>query len=114
MKQLSAGQSVRALEDRDGHPAIISCILYVCSYSSVCWCCIFIIFTSPGQSSYARHPQGRDTKPVTEVLLNTMVDTMIRETAIDCELELEKKTGCGGRADQVLRAVVRGKGEYED
>ena len=52
--------------------------------------------------------------PVTEVLLNTMVDTKIRETAIDCELELEKKTGCGGRADQVLRAVVRGKGEYED
>ena len=74
----------------------------------------FIIFTLPGQSSYARHPQGRDTMPVTEVLLNTMVDTKIRETAIDCELELEKKTGCGGRADQVLRAVVRGKGEYED
>ena len=74
----------------------------------------FIIFTPSGQSSYARHPQGRDTRPVTEVFLNTMVDTRIRETAIDCELEVEKKTGCGGRADQVLRAVARGKGEYED
>jgi hypothetical protein len=72
------------------------------------------IIVSPGQSSYARHPQGRDTMPVTEVFLNTMVDTKIRETAIDCELEVNKKTGCGGRADQVLRAVARGKGEYED
>ena len=51
---------------------------------------------------------------VVEVFLNTMVDTRIRETAIDCELEVEKKAGCGGRADQVLRAVARGKEEYED
>ena len=77
-------------------------------------CVGFIIFTPPGQSSNARHPQGRDTMPVKEVFLNTMVDTMIRETAIDCDLEVEKKTVFGGRADQVLRAVARGKGEYED
>jgi hypothetical protein len=75
----------------------------------------FIIFTIPGQSSYPRHPQGRDTMQVTEVFLNPLVDTKIRETAIDCTLEVEKKkTGCGGRADQVLRLVARGKGEYED
>ena len=75
----------------------------------------FIIFSPvSGQFSYPRHYQGRYTRPVTGVLLNTMVDTKIRETAIDCDLEVEKKTRCGGRADQVLRAVARGKGEYED
>ena len=76
---------------------------------------VMVTIFQPGQSPHARHPQGRDTMPVTEVLLNTMVDTKIRETAIDCELlGVEKKKVCSVKTDQVLRAVAKGKGEYED
>ena len=73
----------------------------------------FILF-SPGHSSLVRHPQGRETQPVTEVFLNTMVDTRIRETAIDCGLEMEKKAVKGGMADQVLRSVATEKRNYLD
>ena len=91
------------------------------SFLLICMCSVillsmavsFIIF-NPRQSSYIRHPQGRETMPVTEVFLNNMVDSKIRETAIDCELEVEMKEGHTVRADQVLRAVSKKKGDYED
>ena len=73
----------------------------------------FLVF-SPRQSAIVRHPQGRETQPVTEVFINNMVDTKIRETAIDCGLEMEMKRGQHGQTDQVLRAVASRKGDYLD
>ena len=90
-------------------PAILFCFSVVFLLSLLT---IFLILL-PASQPHTYH-MVRDTRPITEVFSNNMVDTKIRETAIDCEVEMEKRRGHSGRTDQVLKAIGKGKGEYED
>ena len=85
-----------------------------------CSCGVFLLsiltmflLLPPNQAPGINYNLCRDDRQATEVFINNMVDTKIRETAIDCGVEVERRRN-SGRADQVLKAIGKGKGEYED